>query len=610
MTPSSEHRYALEALLRERSEQALQDLRFHCGKDQEQFAALLEYAADRTTDLPRASDWLTEAAMVYRNLPSQEDHSFLLLRTAISRDPMNGTAAGLLSSGLRESGKRRELGRMYLSRATSLRALAERDDSLKAHAADAYVVAADHHRYALDDTDRALDCYRAALKLREHAEAARGARELSELADNFADAIVFLQLEREYNRVPGRQEELAREDNRLRTLRAKPRLSLVPDQAPLDELLPLSAPRHHDDTIPDATDSANTLRSPLPRFSEDAGGDVIRLYPLDDTGASSPLPSSDLPENWETQFPNGPADSDRQAPSDTTEVSSTRGWSSAPRDIQSAISEVLDSGFFSEGLSSEADASQPIVRESSPKSHLLPPPPSDQYGGHGVPLPPPPRSPSPSPGLGGIPKLQPRTSASVRPTRRNGRVPSQRPSHPSDKPLTLSPFTDTRRLRGTELLERVADAATGLGMLGSADDGVLFTLHSLVAMFGAKRGLGHMFDAEQCRLVVRAAHGPGAAHLIGWKTDRQDPLLADAIAVQDAIIVADVTLDARVQQDRWSSFPVNRSLLCAPVLSNNQLLGALELADPGCGTEFNEEDRRAVAHMAEQLGRFLTTALV
>ena len=162
------------------------------------------------------------------------------------------------------------------------------------------------------------------------------------------------------------------------------------------------------------------------------------------------------------------------------------------------------------------------------------------------------------------------------------------------------------RLSGVELIADLFECMHDLHFLPDALAGADFVLSLMLDKLPSASALVHFYDIDAREFVVVRAVGPGAAKVMQIRTNEKEPLIAEAMRKQRAVVLGDAAGDARAQNGRWALVgEPPRTLVCAPVEQGGRFLGLLELSNPIDGQPFHEGDGHALTYIGEQFAEFL-----
>ena len=249
-----------------------------------------------------------------------------------------------------------------------------------------------------------------------------------------------------------------------------------------------------------------------------------------------------------------------------------------------------------------------------------PAPAADAAPARGPQVPPPPPIPAPRPNPPTVPPARP---ASEPPTQRGSqRAPARAPRAPRAPVLeTRDPFPAAaappapevkRRLSGEELIADLFETMHALDFCKDSLEAGAFTLQIAMERLGSAAGMVHLYDIDRREFVVVQARGPGAEALRGLRTSDGEPLVAEAMRTNGALVIADAAADPRVAGRRWDTVraagapprPI-ASVAAARVAQAGRFLGLLELANLADAGRFAPGDEHALAYIAERFMEFV-----
>jgi GAF domain-containing protein len=118
-------------------------------------------------------------------------------------------------------------------------------------------------------------------------------------------------------------------------------------------------------------------------------------------------------------------------------------------------------------------------------------------------------------------------------------------------------------------------------------------------------GIVHLYDINARSFVVASAGGPKADALIELRSPETEPLLAEAMACDKPLLLAEAQGHPLTSSGRWALIDCARTILCAPAQHDGRFLGAIEVANPVDGSAFTSDDLNAMSYVAERFTRFL-----
>jgi GAF domain-containing protein len=162
------------------------------------------------------------------------------------------------------------------------------------------------------------------------------------------------------------------------------------------------------------------------------------------------------------------------------------------------------------------------------------------------------------------------------------------------------------RLSGVELIADLFECMHDLHFLPDALAGADFILSLVYEKLPCATALIHFYDINAGEFVVVRAIGASAAKVMQIRTSEKEPLIAETMRKQRAVVLDDASSDQRAKHGRWALVgDPPRSLICAPVELGGRFLGLLDLANPLDGRPFAEGDGHAVTYIGEQFAEFL-----
>ena len=146
------------------------------------------------------------------------------------------------------------------------------------------------------------------------------------------------------------------------------------------------------------------------------------------------------------------------------------------------------------------------------------------------------------------------------------------------------------------------------GFAGDRDRASNLALEVCLRMIPARVGWVLLVDRESGELVVAAARGSRAAHVIDRRVAPGSGLAGHCAAHLVAMAVADVSADPRYELDLAREVGIAaETALCAPIHSEGRVLGVLQLLNRRDGT-FDPHDLSVLEVVAERLAAFLWVA--
>jgi hypothetical protein len=153
-------------------------------------------------------------------------------------------------------------------------------------------------------------------------------------------------------------------------------------------------------------------------------------------------------------------------------------------------------------------------------------------------------------------------------------------------------------------LDIVMEALRGVKCL-RAVEAASVCLAVCVQAVGCRAAIAHLWDAREKNLVVSYALGPNASVLLNSRHDTNDPLLVEAFARRVPRVI---NSEERAPLARHAVLGGAWSVLVAPVMDGDVLLGAIELVDPLDGSCFDDRHVAATRYATERLVGLLRDA--
>jgi GAF domain-containing protein len=161
------------------------------------------------------------------------------------------------------------------------------------------------------------------------------------------------------------------------------------------------------------------------------------------------------------------------------------------------------------------------------------------------------------------------------------------------------------RPAGDGLVGVVFEALHELHFLNDVREGARFVGRVLEEKMKPSIALVHLYDINSRHFVVMSAMGSRREVLLEYATPDDDPLAAEIMKSDEAILVVDPASDPRLARGRWRLAEPKKSVLCAGASIDGRYLGLLEIADPVDGSEFSEEDRNVLTYIATAFAKYL-----
>lgn len=141
------------------------------------------------------------------------------------------------------------------------------------------------------------------------------------------------------------------------------------------------------------------------------------------------------------------------------------------------------------------------------------------------------------------------------------------------------------------------------------DQVLQLVLDQAVEVLEAEGGSLILVDEHSKELVFELAIGPTAADLVGTRMQWGVGLVGEAAATGQPLIVNDTATDPRwfSGYDEATDF-VTQSILCAPMITRQQVIGVLEIVNKRDGSAFDQGEAELLGALAAQAATALTNA--
>lgn len=179
------------------------------------------------------------------------------------------------------------------------------------------------------------------------------------------------------------------------------------------------------------------------------------------------------------------------------------------------------------------------------------------------------------------------------------------PELPNEEPYDDVNRMPTMRPAGDGLVGAVFEALHELHFVQDVKEGAHFVRRVVQEKMRPAIVLVHLYDINSRHFVVVSAFGSRAEVLTDYATPDDDPLAAEIMRGEEAMLVLDPASDPRLSRGRWRLAEPKKSVLCAPVAVEGRYLGLLEIADPMDGSEFTENDRNVLTYVANAFAKYL-----
>lgn len=121
------------------------------------------------------------------------------------------------------------------------------------------------------------------------------------------------------------------------------------------------------------------------------------------------------------------------------------------------------------------------------------------------------------------------------------------------------------------------------------------------AIFHAKAASVFLLDDETDELVFEAVAGEGSDTLVGQRFPSSTGVAGWALVTRQALVVDDLTADARFSHEAAESTGyVPKALMAAPLLVNERAVGVLEVLDRATDEHFSLAEMNVLALFANQ----------
>ena len=165
-----------------------------------------------------------------------------------------------------------------------------------------------------------------------------------------------------------------------------------------------------------------------------------------------------------------------------------------------------------------------------------------------------------------------------------------------------NPSTQDSQL--AEQLERLVRSiqASGHAVLPRSSDALLQSIVAAAArIFGAGAASIALIDEKKGTLDFKVAVGPGNTDVVGMSIPRDKGIAGYVAMTGQPIAVSNVEQDARFAQDfARSTGYMPRSILATPLLSNERVIGVMEVLDKIQAASFGLQDMELLGMFAHQ----------
>jgi GAF domain-containing protein len=148
----------------------------------------------------------------------------------------------------------------------------------------------------------------------------------------------------------------------------------------------------------------------------------------------------------------------------------------------------------------------------------------------------------------------------------------------------------------------VAIEASGRAVLPKSNDALLKSIVEAAGrIFGATAASILLVDYEEQVLVFKVAFGPSNKDLVGAKFPLDKGIAGYVVMTGQPIGISNVRQDARFNQDfAKSTGYIPTSILATPLLSNDRVIGVMEVLDKIDASSFDIQDMELLGMFAHQ----------
>ena len=196
----------------------------------------------------------------------------------------------------------------------------------------------------------------------------------------------------------------------------------------------------------------------------------------------------------------------------------------------------------------------------------------------------------------------PPASSPLAPDPTPGPGPTERPSHAS---RSSRPPPMRGRAKGDELITLLFEAMHDLHFLRDAIEGADFCLSLALETLPSHAGIVHLYDIDKREFVIACANGKGTEKLLLRRHPEGDALLSKAMRKRRAVVIADASIEAGANDERYAALGSAKSFIIAPVMHGGRFIGAIEIINPSDGAPFTEDEGNALNYIAEQYAEFV-----
>ncbi|MBN1666873.1 MAG: GAF domain-containing protein, partial [Anaerolineales bacterium] len=178
-------------------------------------------------------------------------------------------------------------------------------------------------------------------------------------------------------------------------------------------------------------------------------------------------------------------------------------------------------------------------------------------------------------------------------------VPASAPVEPSPpaspaEPATPATTDDQDRLAALYRVTRV------LGTSLDVDEVLGQVIESVINLTGAERGLLVMVEQDSKEWNLKVARNFDPDKLSNWEAEISRTIINTAMDTRQGVVTADAMTDPRFSGQQSVVFNVLRSMMCAPLLARNRLIGAIYVDSRIHKGVFDESDLELLDTFATQ----------
>jgi putative nucleotidyltransferase with HDIG domain len=155
--------------------------------------------------------------------------------------------------------------------------------------------------------------------------------------------------------------------------------------------------------------------------------------------------------------------------------------------------------------------------------------------------------------------------------------------------------------RKVEQLELVNHIAARLAGELNLDSLLELCLNLLGARLNARTGSVMLYDPQHAVLTVAAATGPLAPQLLGQRQPITEGVAGCAARERQPILVPDIERDPRFRPNHPDRYRGDRSFICVPLITRNELVGVLSIAGRAGLEPLGDDDLKLLSTVASQV---------